>query len=73
MTMTTQPKYLTIEEASAYLRIPVQTIYQLTSTQRLRHYKPGRRVYFTHEDLDAFILGGVVPENSSYQQSRRNS
>lgn len=58
--LTVQPKYLTVEEASAYLRVPVSQIYQLTSAHRLRHYKPGRRLLFLREDLDSFVLSGVV-------------
>jgi excisionase family DNA binding protein len=59
-TMATESKYLTIEEASTYTRLPVHTIYQLTRTRRLRHYKPGRRLFFLPEDLDSYMKSGVV-------------
>jgi excisionase family DNA binding protein len=55
-----QSKYLLIEEAASYLRIPVKTIYQLTRAGKLRHFKPGRRLLFLLEDLDIYVTSGLV-------------
>ena len=49
--------FLTIDEASQYTGIPKQTIYQFTSKGRIPFHKlNGRRLFFSVEDLNEFIL-----------------
>jgi excisionase family DNA binding protein len=44
--------YLSIEEASSYLRIPVATIYQYCSARRIPFVKRGKRNYFLKSEID---------------------
>lgn len=48
---------LTIDEASAYTGLSVSSIYKLTSTQEIPHYKPrGKMLYFDRAELDSWLL-----------------
>lgn len=48
---------LTIEEAAAYTGLSVSSIYKLTSTQEVPHYKPrGKMLYFNRDELDGWLL-----------------
>lgn len=47
--------YLNIKEAANYLRLAKQTVYQLTSTRKIPHYKVGRRLVFERSQLDQWI------------------
>jgi excisionase family DNA binding protein len=48
---------LTIEEASAYTGLSVSSIYKMTSTQEIPHYKPrGKMLYFNRDELDGWLL-----------------
>jgi excisionase family DNA binding protein len=47
-------KYLTVEEAAAYLRVSRSTIYGLCHQKRITYRKHGSRSVFTKEDLDTF-------------------
>ena len=49
--------FLNLEEASNYLRIPKGTLYKYTCKKVLPHHKiQGRKVYFSIDDLNDFIL-----------------
>ena len=48
--------FLSMEEASTYMGLPKNTLYQYTSKNLLPYYKTGKRVYFKIEDLNQFIL-----------------
>jgi len=48
--------FLSMEEASGYLGLPKNTLYQYTSKKVLPYYKIGKRVYFKIDDLNQFIL-----------------
>lgn len=49
--------FLNIDEASEYTGIPKQTLYQFTSKSRIPFHKLNdRRLYFSVEDLNEFIL-----------------
>ena len=48
--------FFSMEEASAYMGLPKNTLYQYTSKNLLPYYKTGKRVYFKIDDLNQFIL-----------------
>ncbi len=54
--------FLTMDEASTYMGLPKNTLYQYTSKNLLPYYKTGKRVYFKIEELNEFILN----ENNRY-------
>jgi len=56
----TQP-FISTAEAAKYLRISKSTLYHLTSTGKIRHYKPaGKLVYFRVADLDDYVMSAEV-------------
>ncbi|WP_034886087.1 helix-turn-helix domain-containing protein [Gillisia sp. JM1] len=58
---------LNSKEASYYLGISLNSLYQLTSTGKLTHYKPtGKLIYFKKQDLDAFLLKNKIGELRSF-------
>jgi excisionase family DNA binding protein len=44
-----------VKEASAWLGIPVFTLYSWAQSHRIPHYKLGKRVMFSKEDLKKWI------------------
>ena len=44
-----------VKEASAWLGIPVFTLYSWAQSHRVPHYKLGKRVMFSKEDLKRWI------------------
>lgn len=48
--------FLTIEETSEYTNIPIHTLYMYTSQRSIPFYKTGRKLYFSREELNQWIL-----------------
>lgn len=46
---------LSVKEASAWLGIPAFTIYSWALSRRIPHYKIGRRVLFSKDELKRWI------------------
>jgi excisionase family DNA binding protein len=58
------------EEAASYLRISRSTLYKLTSSRSIPHYKPGGKlVYFKPEDLDRWLESNRVETDSELQSA----
>lgn len=52
---------LDIEQAAAYLRIPIETLrFYRAHSKGPVSYKVGRRVYYDQADLDAFLAAEKV-------------
>jgi len=48
---------LSLKEATAYLDVSESLLYKLTSTRKIKFYKPNKgRVYFKRVDLDQWML-----------------
>ena len=47
--------YVTIEEASEIVRMPVKTLREKQKQGLVRAYKPGKRLLFKVQDLHLFI------------------
>ena len=56
MVIKKEKPFLNINEASEYLSIPKNTLYQYTSNNQIPYYKQGKKVFFSIEELDNFIL-----------------
>jgi excisionase family DNA binding protein len=56
-------KLLTIQEASVFLKLTVNTIYGLTSRNELPFMKTGKRLYFSKAELFKFIRNGRKKTN----------
>lgn len=48
--------YLTIKEASEYLRLATPTIYSFTSKNEIPFIKKGKRLYFKKAELDQWLI-----------------
>lgn len=49
-------KILTSEEAAAYMGISQSTLYKLTSSRQIPHFKPrGKMCYFDREELECWL------------------
>jgi len=60
-------KYLTVSEAAKYLNLAKQTLYGFTSNRAIPFIKRAKRILFTKEDLDAWLMQG---KKQSVQQLR---
>ncbi len=49
---------LTIKQAANFLNLSVQTIYALNSKQKIPSMKKGKRLYFSKQELTAWIKSG---------------
>jgi|SRR5690606_24609662 len=60
MTTKSQPEadLVNIQKAAEILALSVQTIYRLTSTRKLNHYKKGKILYFSKKELVDWIKSG---------------
>ena len=47
---------ISIAEAASYLKMPLQSVYKLTSKRLVPFYKPGKRILFDVSELDAWLL-----------------
>jgi len=47
--------YMTIEEVSEFIKIPVKTLRKIVHSRKLKVYQPGRRLLFKIEDIESFI------------------
>ena len=45
-----------VAEAASYLKMPLHSIYKLTSKRLIPFYKPGKRILFDVSELDAWLL-----------------
>lgn len=50
-----EERYMTVEEASEFLRMPVDTVRRKAAEGTLNAYKPGKRLLFDPADLRAFV------------------
>ena len=56
-----QDKPLTVKEASAYLDVTINHIYNLVYRGNLTFYKPsGKRIYFRKADLDKYLFRNEI-------------
>lgn len=53
--LTPKLRYLDIDEASEFTKLPKQTIYQACSKRKIKHTKVGRHLRFLESDLIEFI------------------
>jgi len=48
--------FISIEEATKYLNVKKHTIYGWTHNNKLPYYKAGRRIYFSIDELNNWVL-----------------
>lgn len=47
--------WMSVDQAADYVGIPKQSLYKLTAAKAIPHAKPGNRLLFNREDLDAWV------------------
>ena len=58
------PRLLSIEEAAEYTGFTVRYLRRLVFERRIAYHKDRKRVWFTREDLDAYVRGLRVQPTS---------
>jgi excisionase family DNA binding protein len=66
-------KVLTLKEAAFYTGMSRSQIYQLTSCNKLKHYKPsGKNIFIKIDDLIEYLLQNPVMTNEEIEQKAFN-
>jgi len=64
---------LTVEEVINYTGFSQKTIYKLTSTRAIPHYKPsGRKLFFKKDEIDKWITQGRVKTQTELRDESLN-
>lgn len=58
--MSTEPQYLTIEQAAAYLNVTVRCIRQWIEDKRIEHVKMGKYVRFRKQYLESWVEKNTI-------------
>lgn len=51
---------MNVAEVSEYLKISVSSIYKLTSSSQIPHYKSGKKLYFKKDEIDEWIFSNRI-------------
>jgi excisionase family DNA binding protein len=51
---------MNVGEVSEYLKISVSSIYKLTSSSQIPHYKCGKKLYFKKDEIDEWIFSNRI-------------
>ena len=60
--MVTADEWLTVKEASAYLKVSIPTLRKYIRNGILPHYRQGRIVRLRSSDINDFLHPGTEPE-----------
>lgn len=61
LTSKRRKTFLSVEEAADYTGLAVKTLYTKTSQNQIPFHKPGGKLYFKPDELDAYISGEWQP------------
>lgn len=50
-----------VAEAASYLKMPLHSLYKLTSKRAIPFYKPGKRILFDVSELEAWLQDSKKP------------
>lgn len=50
-----EKELLSFKEACDYLKMSADSLYKLTANKKVPHYKPGKRILFDKDRLDAWL------------------
>lgn len=57
-----EDEFLNIQEASAFTKIPVTTIYDYTSNQKIPFHKKGKKLFFIKQELSQWLKTSQTQE-----------
>lgn len=64
---------LTIDEAAAFTGLTSSTVYKLSSTQHIPHYKPrGKMLYFERAELETWLLQRRIKTTTEIETEAAN-
>lgn len=64
---------LSMEEAALYLDLSKSTIYKLTHTMNIPHYKPmGKKIFFDKKELELWVRQGRVDAVDTINNDNKN-
>jgi excisionase family DNA binding protein len=58
---------LDIKQASDFLRLKLNTLYEKTSQKIIPHFKKGNKLYFNRAELQAWVADGKVKTTAELQ------
>lgn len=58
-----------IEEAAAFIKLKISTIYEKTSKRLIPHFKKGNKLYFIKSELEDWIKKGKVATGLDIESS----
>lgn len=58
---------LNIKQASDFLQLKINTLYEKTSQKVIPHFKKGNKLYFNKTELQAWVADGKVKTTSELQ------
>lgn len=60
---------LTVDEAVDYTGLAKSSLYKLTASRKIPHYKPiGKKLYFDREELDTWLLKNRIDTQKDRDQ-----
>lgn len=54
------PEILNVQQASDFLKLKINTLYEKTSRKLIPHFKKGNKLYFHRSELEAWVKEGKV-------------
>ena len=54
------PEILDIQQASNFLMLKINTLYEKTSRKLIPHFKKGNKLYFHRSELESWVSAGKV-------------
>lgn len=69
---TSTRKIMSLTEFCDYTGLTKQTVYKLTSAQKVPHSKRGKRLYFDPEKVDAWLLENQVDTQKEIQEKAKD-
>lgn len=60
-----EEEFLNIQEASAFTKIPLTTIYDYTSSQKIPFHKKGKKLFFVKQELSQWLKTNQTREGGA--------
>lgn len=71
--LSTTKEVLTASEAAAYMGITLSSLYKLTCSRRIPHYKPtGKVCYFNRKELETWLQSNRVSTGEEIAQKAQS-
>lgn len=62
-------KPLSFDEAAAYLHLSRSSLYKMTSSGKIAHFKPGgKKIFFLQSDLNSYIMKNRIKSSEELEK-----